>query len=51
MITILQWNDGSINKFLKGDKNIPDFVAWKRQKNPTLRIVCRYNINREQIAI
>lgn len=49
MITILQWSDGSINKFLKGDKNIPDFVAWKRQKNPTLRIVCRYNINREQI--
>lgn len=51
MITILQWNDGSVNKFTKGDKNISDFVAWKRQKNPTLRIVCRYNINREQIAI
>lgn len=51
MITILHWNDGSVNKFNKGDKNISDFVAWKRQKNPTLRIVCRYNINREQIAI
>jgi len=50
MITILQWNDGSVNKFLKGDKNIPDFVAWKRQKNPTLRIVCRYNIKCEALT-
>lgn len=50
MITILQWSDGSVNKFVKGDPNIPDFIAWKREKNTDLRIVCRYNIKRESLA-
>jgi hypothetical protein len=42
-ITVIQWSDGSINKFTKGDGNIPDFIAWKKQKNPNIHIVCRYN--------
>ena len=47
MITIIHWSDGGVNKFVKGDPCIKDFIVWKKQKNPTLRIVCRYNINRE----
>jgi hypothetical protein len=46
-ITVINWSDGSCNKFNKGDENIQDFIAWKKQKNPNLRITCRYNIKRE----
>jgi hypothetical protein len=46
-ITVINWSDGSCNKFLKGDPNIQDFIAWKKQKNPNVRITCRYNIKPE----
>lgn len=47
MITIIKWSDNTINKFHKGDKNIPDFVAWKKQKNPNIKIVLRCNIEKD----
>jgi hypothetical protein len=42
-VTVIQWSDGSINKFKRGDSNISDFVSWKKQKLPNIRVVCRYN--------
>lgn len=42
-VTVIQWSDGTINKFKQGDNNISDFVQWKKSKNPNIRIVCRYN--------
>jgi hypothetical protein len=49
MITLIKWSNGSINKFHKGDPNIKDFVQWKKQKNPELRIVLRYNAKPENV--
>lgn len=42
-VTVIQWSDGSVNKFKRGDSNISDFVSWKKQKLPNIRVVCRYN--------
>lgn len=51
MHTIIHWSDGSVNKFFKGDKNIPDFIRWKKERNPNIRITLRYNVTaREQKA-
>lgn len=48
-ITVLHWNDGTCNKFLKGDPNIQDFINWKKQKNPNAKVVCRYSTLRSNI--
>lgn len=42
-ITVFQWSDGSVNKFLSENTHIEDFIKWKKQKNPNIRIVCRYS--------
>lgn len=47
MITLIKWSDNTINKFVKGDPNIADFIQWKKQKNPNIKIVLRCNIARE----
>jgi len=44
-LTLIKWSNGTINKFLKNDPNINDFVDWKKTKFPNLRIVLRCNIN------
>jgi len=49
MITIIQWSNNTENKFRKGDPNIKDFVTWKRQKNPNIRIVLCYNIEESNL--
>lgn len=49
MITIIQWSNNTENKFRKGDENIKDFVAWKREKNPNIRIVLCYNIEQSNL--
>lgn len=46
MIEILYWSDGTENKF-SGDSS--EFVKWKFEKNPDIRLVLRLSLSREKL--